>query len=87
MALELGRLLRFYSRIPWHRSFIATPEFDSFEVTVAILSNRHRLSNRGTESVSPGAFFIDIIRSSKLPPRCWYHLMINSQDVLSPLDP
>ncbi len=87
MALEVGRLLRLYSRLPWSRSFIATPEFDSFEVTVAILSNGDRLSNGETESVSPGAFFIDIIHSSKLPPRCWYHLIIKSQDVLSPLNP
>ncbi len=87
MALKIGRLLRFYSRFDRHRSFIATPEFDSFEVTVAILSNGHRLSNGETESVSPGAFFIDIIGSSKLPPHCWYHLMMESQDVLSPLDP
>ncbi len=87
MALEVGRLLRFYSRYDWHRSFIATPEFNSFEVTVAILSNGDRLSNGETESVSPGAFFMDIIQSSKLPTHCWYHLMIESQDVLSPLDP
>ncbi len=87
MALELGRLLRFYSRLPWGRSFIATPEFDSFEVTVAILSNGHRLHNGKTESVSPGALFTDIIHSSKLPPRCWYHLMIRSKAVFSPLNP
>ncbi|KAK0185928.1 hypothetical protein F5146DRAFT_1068543 [Armillaria mellea] len=30
---------------------------------------------------------MDIIRSSKLPPRCWYHLMINSADDFDPLDP
>ncbi|PBK83072.1 hypothetical protein ARMGADRAFT_677873 [Armillaria gallica] len=87
MALEVGRLLRFYSGIPWTRFFIATPEFDSFEVTVAILSNGHRLINGETESVSPGAFFIDIIHSSKLPPHCWYHLLIKSEDVLHPLNP
>ncbi|PBK83754.1 hypothetical protein ARMGADRAFT_668406 [Armillaria gallica] len=87
MALVVRRLLHFHSRLPRGRSFIATPEFDSFEVTVAILSNGYRLSNGETECVSPGAFFIDIIHSSKLPPRCWYHLMMKSQDVLSPLDP
>ncbi len=87
MALEIGRLLRIYPRTSRPRSFISTPEFDSFEVTVAILSNGDRLSNGETESVSPGTFFIDIIHSSKLPPRCWYHLLIQSQDVLSPLNP
>ncbi|KAK0227756.1 hypothetical protein IW262DRAFT_1531425 [Armillaria fumosa] len=89
MALELGRLLRFYSDLhfPGDFSFIATPEFDSFELTVAILSNGYRLSNSKTESVGPGTFFIDIIRSSKLPPHCWYHLMIQSEDVLGPIDP
>ncbi|KAK0473982.1 hypothetical protein IW261DRAFT_1502599, partial [Armillaria novae-zelandiae] len=86
-ALELGRLLRFRSGRNWHFSFIATPEFDSFELTVVILSNGCRLSNGETEPVSPGRFFIDIIRSSELPPHCWYHLMMQSKDVLGPLDP
>ncbi|PBK64559.1 hypothetical protein ARMSODRAFT_467714 [Armillaria solidipes] len=54
-----------------------------------MLSSGYYLSNGETfESVSPGTFFIDITRSSKLPPRCWYHLMIREQeDVFLPLDP
>ncbi|PBK83064.1 hypothetical protein ARMGADRAFT_677560 [Armillaria gallica] len=85
---KLERLLRFYPRKAGLGSInVITLDTDSFELAVAILSNGYRLSNGETESISPGEFFIDIIHSSKLPPRCWYHLMIQSQDVLSPLDP
>ncbi|SJL04772.1 uncharacterized protein ARMOST_08142 [Armillaria ostoyae] len=90
MELKLGRLLRYYPRIDnYWSSFTATPDTDSFEHTVAILSNGLPLNHRETsESVRPGAFFHDIASSSsKLPPRCWYHLMIKSEDVFSPLDP
>ncbi|KAK0492093.1 hypothetical protein EDD18DRAFT_520885 [Armillaria luteobubalina] len=86
-ALELGRLLRVFPRFSWPFSYIATPKFDSFDLTVAVLSNGGRLRNGETESISPGRFFIDIIQSVNLPPRCWYHLMIHSKDVLSALDP
>ncbi|SJL04739.1 uncharacterized protein ARMOST_08109 [Armillaria ostoyae] len=66
-----------------------TADINSFELTVAMLSSGYHLSNGETfESVSPGTFFIDITRSSKLPPRCWYHLMMRKQeDVFLPLDP
>ncbi len=95
MELKLGRLLRFYPRFypryAWGRySFIDTPDIDSFELTVAILSNGHYLYNRqGLQSVRSMTFIRDITRSSKLPPRCWYHLMMsrNMKDVLHPLDP
>ncbi|SJL04767.1 uncharacterized protein ARMOST_08137 [Armillaria ostoyae] len=92
MELKLGRLLRIHAGYLGRlQSCITTPDIHSFELTAAILSSGHRLSYGETfESVSPGAFFIDIIRSSssKLPPRSWYHLMLNSEDVLSStLDP
>ncbi|KAK0474833.1 hypothetical protein IW261DRAFT_527447 [Armillaria novae-zelandiae] len=88
-ALALGRLLRFYPHSPklLDYTIIATPEFDPFELKVAMLCNGYHWSNGETEPVSPGTFFIDIISSSELPPRCWYHLMIQSKDVLSPLAP
>ncbi|KAK0185913.1 hypothetical protein F5146DRAFT_1068451 [Armillaria mellea] len=95
MELKLGRLLRFYPRFypryAWGRySFIDTPDIDSFELTVAILSNGYYLYNKqGLESVRSSAFLKDVTRSSKLPPRCWYHLMMsrNMKDVLRPLHP
>ncbi len=87
MELKIGRLLRLYPRQVWYREFY-TADISSFELTVAILSSGHYLRNGETsESVSPGTFFIDITRSSKQPPRCWYHFMIKSEDILSPLDP
>ncbi|SJL04778.1 uncharacterized protein ARMOST_08148 [Armillaria ostoyae] len=99
MELKLGRLLRCYTQSHVHEGCgshamramrtIAAPDKHSFELTAAILcSSDYDLRNGETsEVVRPGAFFIDIISSSKLPPRCWYHLMINSNNVFSPLDP
>ncbi|KAK0442855.1 hypothetical protein EV421DRAFT_550850 [Armillaria borealis] len=89
MELKAGRLLRFYPRNDGSYSFIATPDIDSFELTIPILSNGYLLFNRESrESVHPGAFFSDTTtRSLKLPPRCWYHLLVNLADDLDPLDP
>ncbi|KAK0227945.1 hypothetical protein IW262DRAFT_1347924 [Armillaria fumosa] len=87
LELKLGRLLRLYPRRVQDRKFITT-DINSFELTVAIISSGHFLFNGETsELVRPGAFFVDSIHSLKLPPRCWYHLMINSEVVRSPLDP
>ncbi|SJL04775.1 uncharacterized protein ARMOST_08145 [Armillaria ostoyae] len=94
MELKLGRLLRCYTHSHVHEGYrpyrpIATPDIHSFELTAAILSSSdYGLRNGETSGFArPGAFFIDIISSSKLPPSSWYHLMINSKDVFSPLDP
>ncbi|KAK0227823.1 hypothetical protein IW262DRAFT_1454998 [Armillaria fumosa] len=89
MELKLGRLLRFHPRSsPVSYSFITTG-IDSFELDIAILSNGCPLKDRETfVSVHSGAGFMDITRSSKLPPRCWYHLMMSSRVLASdPLDP
>ncbi|KAK0217644.1 hypothetical protein EDD85DRAFT_867996 [Armillaria nabsnona] len=87
MELKLGRLLRFD---PGYlcRSFIYTPGIYSFELTAAIISNHCTLHDRETlkRCVGPGTFLMDNIRSSKLPPRGWYHLMKNAR-VFRPLDP
>ncbi|KAK0227824.1 hypothetical protein IW262DRAFT_1454999 [Armillaria fumosa] len=88
MELKLGRLLRFYPH-GFRRaySFILTPDIDSFELTAAILCNGFTLYDGETlESVHPVTFFMDVARSSKLPPRCWYRLM-NESHVLQPVDP
>ncbi|KAK0474762.1 hypothetical protein IW261DRAFT_1610339 [Armillaria novae-zelandiae] len=89
MELKLGRLLRFYprsSRVLY--SFITG--IDSSELVIAILSNGCLLKDGETfASVDSGAHFMKIIRSStRLPPRCWYHLMKTSRVLVShPLDP
>ncbi len=88
MELKLGRLLRFYPHgFRGAYSFILTPDIDSFELTAAILCNGFTLHDRETsESVLPVTFFMDVARSSKLPPRCWFRLM-NESHVLRPVDP
>ncbi|SJL04803.1 uncharacterized protein ARMOST_08174 [Armillaria ostoyae] len=91
MELKLGRLLRFgHARYGYRRSFIYTPNVYSFDLTAAILSRGGTLRDRETlnDSVTPGAFFMDNVRSSKLLPRSWYNLMrANNYEVLRPLDP
>ncbi len=89
MELKLGRLLRFHSRVSRVLYSFITTDIDSFELAIAILSNGCPLKDRNTlVSIHPGALFMDITRSSKLPPRCWYHLMIASHVLASdPLDP
>ncbi|KAK0441419.1 hypothetical protein EV421DRAFT_732294 [Armillaria borealis] len=74
MELKLGRLYRFYSS--FDQSFPPFTVSPPSELTAAILSHGYFLHDRDTyERVGPGAFFMDIICSSKLPARCWYHLM------------
>ncbi|KAK0442851.1 hypothetical protein EV421DRAFT_2019280 [Armillaria borealis] len=79
MELKLGRLLRFHPRFQPPQS-IVTPGIDSFVLTAAILSNGYSLYDRETFGyfgyVAIGSFFIEFTRSSKLPPRSWYHLMM-----------
>ncbi|KAK0474764.1 hypothetical protein IW261DRAFT_523944 [Armillaria novae-zelandiae] len=90
MELKIGRLLRFGPPIyPWY-SFYATPDTDVSDLTVAILIGGYSLCVREThESILSSPLLMDIIRSSKLPPRCWYRLMMEAplDIVFSPLDP
>ncbi|KAK0474765.1 hypothetical protein IW261DRAFT_524337 [Armillaria novae-zelandiae] len=88
MELKLGRLLRYYPQgFRGVYSFILTPDINSFELTAAILCNGFTLYNGETsEPVSPVTFFMNVARSAKLPPRCWYRLM-NESHVLQPVHP
>ncbi len=76
MELRLERLLRVYPRY-FDRLYFISPNTDSFELAVAISFNDFLVEKEG-EYVSTGALLMNIISgsapTSKLPPRCWFHL-------------
>ncbi|KAK0474766.1 hypothetical protein IW261DRAFT_1369069 [Armillaria novae-zelandiae] len=89
MELKVGRLLRFGRRPYDLFHFCATPDMDSSDLAITILGSGHRLHNRETlERVRPSTRFMHIVRSSKLPLRCWYGLIMTEPEILfCPLDP
>ncbi len=89
MELKVGRLLRFGSPPYCWYYFYATPGMNFSDLTIAILSGGYSLRDRESlEPVCPSTLFMDIIRSSKLPLRCWYRLMMAEPNVVfEPLDP
>ncbi|KAK0225012.1 hypothetical protein EDD85DRAFT_856120, partial [Armillaria nabsnona] len=92
MELKIGRLLRFDPFSTDYDTFFGSRDINPFELTAAIFFNGCTFHDRDTlnKSVSPGAFFMDNIRSSKLSPRGWHHLIIGAHlkdNVLAPLDP
>ncbi|KAK0185869.1 hypothetical protein F5146DRAFT_159099 [Armillaria mellea] len=91
MELKLERLLRYHPRMAASWSLSMTiPDIDSSKLTIGILSNGCLLRDREIRSLIPSTLFHDISYSKsrkRLPPRCWYHLMISTKHVFSPLDP